>query len=101
MDQEVHMPEIRRADRSRPAQAVITEFQRAARATSSGDAAPVRSDSAGITGEARDLARALSAVESAPDVRAEKVQALRAQVERGTYRPNPRDVAEKILERGL
>lgn len=60
-----------------------------------------RSDSAGITGEARELAAALHAVEDSDDVRAERVQALKAQIAAGTYNPDPREVARRLVERGF
>ena len=60
-----------------------------------------RTDSAGITGEARELGRALQAVEAVDDVRAERVAALRAQIANGSYNPDPREVAKKLLERGF
>ena len=60
-----------------------------------------RTDSAGITGEARELGRALQVVESADEVRAERVAALRAQIANGSYSPDPREVAKKLLERGF
>lgn len=60
-----------------------------------------RADSAGITGAARELGRALQAVEAVDDVRAERVAALRAQIANGTYSPDPREVAKKLLERGF
>jgi anti-sigma28 factor (negative regulator of flagellin synthesis) len=34
-------------------------------------------------------------------VRAARIAALRAQVARGEYHPDPREVAKKILEHGL
>lgn len=60
-----------------------------------------RSDSAGITGQARELAAALHAVEESDEVRAERVLALKAQVANGTYNPDPREVARKLVERGF
>lgn len=60
-----------------------------------------RTDSAGITGAARELGRALQAVEAVDEVRAERVAALRAQIANGTYNPDPHEVARKLLERGF
>ncbi len=58
-------------------------------------------DSAGITPEARALSHALEMVEEAPEVRAERVRALRAQIQNGTYNPDPREIARKLVERGF
>ncbi len=60
-----------------------------------------RSDSAGITTAARELGRSLQVVEAADDVRAERVAALRERIQNGTYAPDPREVARKLLERGF
>ncbi|MCC6959965.1 MAG: flagellar biosynthesis anti-sigma factor FlgM [Dehalococcoidia bacterium] len=61
----------------------------------------VRTDSAGITPEARELSSALHAVETSDEVRAEKVRALREQIANGTYAPDPREIAKKLVERGF
>lgn len=58
-------------------------------------------DSAGITPRARTLARALEAVEESSEVRAERVRALRAQIQNGTYNPDPREIARRLVERGF
>lgn len=60
-----------------------------------------RTDSAGITPEARELSSALHAVETSDEVRAEKVRALREQIANGTYAPDPREIAKKLVERGF
>lgn len=64
-------------------------------------AKPGRTDSSGITNSARELGRALQVVEAVDDVRAERVAALRAQIANGTYQPDPREVAKKLIERGF
>ncbi|WP_322795345.1 flagellar biosynthesis anti-sigma factor FlgM [Tepidiforma sp.] len=58
-------------------------------------------DSAGITDDARLLARALRAVEAAPEVRSLRVAALRKAIAEGTYRADPREIARRLLESGL
>ncbi len=64
--------------------------------------APIeRADSAGITAEARTLARAVAAVDEASDIRAARVRALRAQIQNGTYNPDPAEIARKLVERGF
>jgi negative regulator of flagellin synthesis FlgM len=60
-----------------------------------------RSDSTGITEGARELSSALHVVESSEDVRAERVAALRAQIANGTYNPDPREIAKRLVERGF
>lgn len=91
------MTNIRKTSGSR---AVIYDFsgarERAASATAEQPA-----DASGISANARELSRAHTAVEHTADVRAERVAELRAQIARGDYNPDPREVARKILERGL
>lgn len=60
-----------------------------------------RADTAGITPQARARARAIEAVEEASEVRAERVRALREQIENGTYNPDPAEIARKLVERGF
>lgn len=64
-------------------------------------AAPAPRDGAQIGDGARELNRASAIVGAAPDVRAERVAILRAEIERGTYEPDAREVARNILARGL
>jgi negative regulator of flagellin synthesis FlgM len=59
------------------------------------------SDSSGITQGARELARARETVEASPEVRAEKVAALKAAIANGTYSADPREIARSLLEKGL
>ena len=60
-----------------------------------------RTDSAGLSDTARELSSALCMVEESPEVRAEKIAALKAQIAAGTYNPDPREVARKLIERGF
>ncbi len=60
-----------------------------------------RVDSAGVSDRARELAAALQAVAESDEVRAMRVAALKAQIANGTYKPDPREVALKMVERGF
>ncbi|GIW13413.1 MAG: hypothetical protein KatS3mg062_0852 [Tepidiforma sp.] len=62
--------------------------------------APEPADRAGITEDARELARALQAVQDAPEVRELRVAALRRAIAEGRYAPDPREIARKLMERG-
>lgn len=94
------MASVRRTSSAERVRKVVTELpdkgERAGRASSS---RPV--DRVDATGEARELARARERVEAAPEIRAEKVRRLKEQIARGEYKPDPREVARKILEHGL
>jgi negative regulator of flagellin synthesis FlgM len=50
-----------------------------------------------LSDQARALAQAYQAVKAAPDVRADKVAALAAQIAAGTYHVAPEAVAQKLL----
>jgi negative regulator of flagellin synthesis FlgM len=94
------MAEVRKTPGSGAARGVIYDF--AAARERARAAAPVAApDSAGITEGARELARARTAVEDAPDVRAEKLKALKSQIANGQYQPDPLDVARRMLEAGF
>ncbi|MCK9518528.1 MAG: flagellar biosynthesis anti-sigma factor FlgM [Dehalococcoidia bacterium] len=90
------MSNIRKTSGSR---AVIYDLSSARARSTSATADPA--DKSGISDDARELSRARGAVDQAQDVRAERVAALRAQIARGEYRADPREVARKILERGI
>ncbi|HQW50595.1 MAG TPA: flagellar biosynthesis anti-sigma factor FlgM [Tepidiformaceae bacterium] len=58
-------------------------------------------DLAGITPRGKELAGALGAVATVSDVRVERVLALREQIRNGAYRPDPREIARRLMERGF
>jgi negative regulator of flagellin synthesis FlgM len=60
-----------------------------------------RADSAGVSDRARELAAAAKAVEESEEVRAKRVAELKAQIANGTYNPDPREIARKLVERGF
>jgi len=60
-----------------------------------------RPDSSGFSERARELSRAGVAVHETSDIRAERIRALRSQIEAGKYQPDPRAIAQSILDRGL
>ena len=93
------MTEVRRVSRSTPLGTLRLLGGQASQRVSPRKAAPA--DSAAITGAAYELATAQGAVDDAPEVREGQVDALRQQIARGEYRPEPREIAERILERGL
>ncbi len=55
-------------------------------------------DTLEISDRARELARARQAAEDAPDVRADKVAAIKQQIEDGAYSVSPEALAQKLLE---
>jgi len=57
-----------------------------------------RSDSVSLSADARSLAAAREAVQQAPDVRAEKVEAIKQSVADGTYSVPASVLARKLLD---
>ena len=58
----------------------------------------VRGDRVSLSNDARLRTQAFSAAQAAPDVRQERVDALKAQVDNGTYVVDSRKVAAKLLQ---
>jgi negative regulator of flagellin synthesis FlgM len=56
-------------------------------------------DQVSLSAEARTLAVARKAVESAPDVREEKIAAIRKRIENGTYNVSSEALAKSILDK--
>lgn len=94
------MAGVRKASGAGAPRGVVYDFPKS-RVNSATAERAERTDSSGITGEARELAGALQAVEESEEVRAEKVRALREQIANGTYNPDPREIARKLVERGF
>jgi negative regulator of flagellin synthesis FlgM len=94
------MAGVRKSSGTSAPRGVVYEFP-AARTTAATAERVERVDSAGITDQARELAGALQAVEESAEVRAEKVRALKEQIANGTYNPDPREIAKKLVERGF
>ena len=59
-----------------------------------------RRDEINLSWRARNVAGAAAAVHNAPEVRSEKVAALRAAIANGTYQPDARHIAERLLASG-
>ncbi len=64
-------------------------------------AAAARADQVVVSDKAREAAALRAKVKSAPQVRTELVERIKAQVEAGTYKVDPRKVAEKMLRAGV
>ena len=59
---------------------------------------PRQADSVSLSDEARALAAANKAVAAAPDVREDRIQALKAAIADGTYKVDSRKLARAMLE---
>lgn len=58
-------------------------------------------DRVSVSSDAKLVAEAAKAAEESPDVRVDKVEALRAQVQAGTYNPDSRQIAQKMVQSDL
>lgn len=77
-----------------------TQTNQAANRAAAGAAAPAREsgDRVSLSPEAKLRTEAFTSAMGAPDVRAEKVAALKAQVQSGEYQVDSKAVAAKILQ---
>jgi len=71
---------------------------KANRAERQGEARP---DEVSISDEGKVMNRAMQALSSIPEVREEKVQSVRQQVEAGTYEASGREIVLKIFSRAV
>lgn len=89
-------------------------YQRQVTSSEAAPAAPRRIDTAGthapagrrtdramFSPAALEMSRALQAVMDAPDVRMDRVEALRAAIEGGTYQVDAGAIAERLAEQGF
>ncbi len=54
-----------------------------------------------LSTKAKDIQQARNALNSTPDVREEKVQEIKAQVDKGTYNVNAGKIAEKMVNESI
>lgn len=59
---------------------------------------PERNDEVRLSREAQDILTLKDKVAQAPDVRRERIEELRRQIEAGTYRPSARQIADRMLK---
>jgi len=63
-----------------------------------GASATSGSEQIAISSKAKDIQKATEAVNAAPDIRIEKVDRIKAEIESGSYRVSSEKLAEKVLE---
>lgn len=59
---------------------------------------PERNDEVKLSREAQEVMSLKDKVAQAPEVRRERIEELRRQIEAGTYRPSGREIAAKMLK---
>ena len=50
-----------------------------------------------ISESSKDFQLAMSAFKNLPDVREDKVDQLKEEISKGTYKPSPQDIAKKMM----
>ncbi|MFP5221954.1 MAG: flagellar biosynthesis anti-sigma factor FlgM [Acidobacteriota bacterium] len=78
-----------------------SEAATAAKAKAKARSQTASGDRVSVSSDAKLVAEAAKAAQASPDVRVERVEALRAQVKAGDYNPNPRRIAEKLVASDL
>lgn len=54
-------------------------------------------DKVEISSQAKDIQVAMKALAEVPEVRSEKVEAIKAQIQSGTYKPSAEDLVDKMF----
>ena len=81
-----------------PSAAQLNPYADVKRITQSPGAVSQKTDKLELTGSKQQFQVAMKAARDVPEVRMEKVEAIKTQIEAGTYKVDSRAVAEKILE---
>lgn len=83
------------------AQAQAAANEGARRTPQAGGAAARRTDQVSLSASAQSFARVMEAVQGGPDVRSERVAAVRARIADGTYGIDAHLIAQRLAERGF
>ena len=95
------MSQIRKSSSVGPTGAVYDMSQYRTRVNNAAAQGVDAADQAAVSDSARELSKARGVVEAAPDTRPELINSLRLSIAEGKYQPDPREIARKIMERGL
>jgi len=63
--------------------------------------APIESDKIELSSKNLDLTEMQMKIMSFPDIRAEKVEQIKMQLESGTYNISPGEIAERLIEEAM
>lgn len=76
---------------------IMRKYQNNVNKTQKTNKANFKEDKLEISSKARDFQVAMAAAKKLPDVREEKVDKIKAQIEKGQYKPSAKEVAKKML----
>lgn len=79
----------------------VKKATEADRARKTGEAGSSESDSVLISNKAREMSRVKKILESVPEVRQDKVDKIKGDIEDGTYKFDAKKVAEKMIDRAI
>jgi flagellar biosynthesis anti-sigma factor FlgM len=79
----------------------MPETARSGNATPVAAGLPPTGDKVSLSDKAREVRQAVSALEKIPDVRDDKVEAIRARMASGTYDINGERIADKLMHESL
>ena len=85
---------------------MIQQYQRSDSSAVSSDkqvsnAAVQPEEKVDLSTKAKDIQQAQNALNNLPDVREEKVQEIKVQVEKGTYKVNAEEIADKMVKESI
>jgi len=78
-------------------QNVLNNYQKSIKKSEQVNQSSYQNDKVEISKEARDFQVAMNAINHVPEIREDKVNEVKNQIEAGTYNPSSKDVASKIL----
>lgn len=78
-------------------QNVLKTYGKNVKQTESVEKSSFVNDKVEISSEAREIQIARKALSEVPDVRSEKVEALKGQIASGNYKPSAEDIVDKLL----
>ncbi|MBT3185371.1 MAG: flagellar biosynthesis anti-sigma factor FlgM [Nitrospina sp.] len=77
---------------------IKVEDKKSASKSPSGTSSAGGTEQIAISSKAKDIQKATEAVNTAPDIRIEKVECIKNEIAQGDYRVSSEDLAEKVLE---
>ena len=78
-------------------QSILKTYGKNVSKTNGVDKAPQATDKVEISSQARDIQVAMKALYELPDMRTEKVEAIKAQIASGEYKPNADELVDKLM----
>ncbi len=79
-------------------QNVLKTYEKNVKKTDEVKKAELKSDKVEISEEAREYQLAMRALKEVPEVRTEKVDTIKQEIQSGQYKPNAEQIADQILK---